>query len=304
MTQLFKIYLQLGGSVFLGWILGKTLPKIYADYLGKFLFWIGVPISIVVFVRKADLSGQIWLAPFTAWMAIFLGLISAWLWIKFHPKNFKDNPAQGSFLLTSMVGNTGYMGYPVILGLVNSKYFAWALFYDLMGTVIGAYGLGVFLAAKFTENRNKNKLNFFTIFLHNPALASFFIGLIVHDYQLPNLWEKGLQIFAWIALTLSLLLIGMRLSEITVWQNVPQVLVSLTIKMLFVPLILGLILLLFPVPKFAHLVLVLQMGMPPAFATLVIAEGYDLDRQFTVTALAISAIAFLFTLPLWLLLFG
>jgi malate permease and related proteins len=51
------------------------------------------------------------------------------------------------------------------------------------------------------------------------------------------------------------------------------------------------------------LVIVLQMAMPPAFATLVIAEAYDLDRELTVTTLAIGSVALLLLLPLWLWLF-
>jgi predicted permease len=45
------------------------------------------------------------------------------------------------------------------------------------------------------------------------------------------------------------------------------------------------------------------MGMPPALATLVIAETFDLDRDLAVTALAVGMIVLLFTLPVWLCLF-
>lgn len=44
--------------------------------------------------------------------------------------------------------------------------------------------------------------------------------------------------------------------------------------------------------------------MPPAIATLVLTEEYDLDRELTVTALAVGYLAALFTLPLWLGLWG
>jgi len=53
-----------------------------------------------------------------------------------------------------------------------------------------------------------------------------------------------------------------------------------------------------------RLVLVLQTAMPPAFATLVIAEAYDLDRDLAVTALAVGTIGILFLLPVWIYLFG
>lgn len=52
------------------------------------------------------------------------------------------------------------------------------------------------------------------------------------------------------------------------------------------------------------MVIVLQMAMPPAFATLVLAETFNLDRDLAVTALAVGSIVLLFTLPLWLWLFS
>jgi hypothetical protein len=78
---------------------------------------------------------------------------------------------------------------------------------------------------------------------------------------------------------------------------------SLGIKMLLVPLILGTTLPLFGLTGATAQVIVLQMGMPPAFATLVIAETFNLDRDLAVTALAAGSIVLLVTLPIWLWLF-
>ncbi len=59
--------------------------------------------------------------------------------------------------------------------------------------------------------------------------------------------------------------------------------------MLLVPLILAAGLPLVGVTGSPQLVLALQMAMPPAFATLVLAEVYNLDRDLTVTALAVGS---------------
>jgi len=42
----------------LGFILGGKLPKVVPVYLGQFLFWIGVPISIVAFLRGLIYQNQ------------------------------------------------------------------------------------------------------------------------------------------------------------------------------------------------------------------------------------------------------
>jgi predicted permease len=74
--------------------------------------------------------------------------------------------------------------------------------------------------------------------------------------------------------------------------------------MVVVPLVMGYSLRSFGITGLPHLVIVLQMAMPPAFATLVIAEAYDLDRDLAVTTLAMGSGVILLTLPLWLWLFA
>jgi malate permease and related proteins len=312
--NLLKLYIPLVGWVGLGLILGYRLPKTIPPYLGKFLFWVGVPFSIMVFLRQADLSGNVWVAPAVAWTAIALGAGLGWIWINRYYCDRRltsqkqkllvwSKPTQGSFLLAAMVGNTGYLGYPVILTLVGTKYFAWAIFYDTLGSTLGAYGLGAVLAAQFGMSAQSHQLLLLAI-LKNPALWSFWLGLGLRSVALPFAIEQTFHLGAWAVIALSLLLLGMRLSQLTSWKSVKQASVSLSIKMLIVPLIVGISLPWLGVTGWPHLVLVLQSAMPPAFATLVLTEAYDLDRELTVTALAMGSIATLLLLPIWLWLFS
>ncbi|WP_096607848.1 AEC family transporter [Calothrix sp. NIES-2100] len=305
MTNLLELYAKLVGLGLLGFILGRKLPNTVPSGLAQFLFYVGVPISIVSFLYQTDLNGQIWIAPAIAYLAILLGALLAWVaikWQAYMTNTMPQQPTQGSLLLAAMVGNTGYLGFPITLAMVGEKYFAWALFYDLLGSLFGAYGLGVALAATFGRNVSNYWQITKAIFI-NPALWSFGFGLLLRQVTIPNLVEFCLDKLAWIAVALSLVLIGMRLSQLKSWSSLPQVGISLAIKMLIVPLILGSILPLFGVTGSAALVIVLQMAMPPAFATLVIAETFNLDRDLAVTALAAGAIVLLVTLPFWLWLF-
>jgi hypothetical protein len=266
---------------------------------------VGVLISIVSFLRQANLSRQIWVAPAVAYLAILLGAFLAWLWIKgqaYFKNTIPQQQTQGSFILASMLGNTGYLGFPIILAMVGKEYFAWALFYDLLGSFPGTYGLGVLLASRFSSDK-QNQQQFLKAILINPALWSFGFGLLFREVKIPTLVEFSLEKFAWSVITLSLVLIGMRLGQLNSWHSLPKAGMSLVIKMLIVPLILSSILPLFGLTGPTAQVIVLQMAMPPAFGTLVIAETFNLDRDLAVTTLAIGAIVLLITLPLWLWLF-
>jgi predicted permease len=320
-ANLLRLYVPLLGIGGLGLLLGYKLPPRIPQYLGKFLFWGGVPLSIFAFLRQSDLSESVWLAPVIAWVAMLTGAGLAWAWIWLatqrnlgqrnlggdrpslsEPPSLQNRPAQGSFVLAAMVGNTGYLGYPVALAVVGPTYFGWAIFYDTLGSTLGAYGLGVLIAARLGASH----LAYGALaraLLINPALWSFGLGLLSRDMPLPLGVEQGLQRLAWGIVMLALLLLGMRLSQLQSWSRLAQAAVGLSIKMVLVPLGIGVGLLAVGLPEPARLVLVLQMAMPPAFATLVIAEAYDLDRELTVTALALGSGGLFLTLPVWLLLF-
>ncbi len=309
--KLLELYMPIAGGVLLGWFLGYILPKSVPAYLGQFLFWIGVPISIVAFLRRTNLSGPIWIAPVAAWAAILLGAGLAWAGIKIRTyfqsnvgvEGDREEQNKGSFLLASMLGNTGYLGYPVTLALVGQEYFGWAVFYDLLGSTLGTYGLGVALAARFgTGVHSFGPL--LGVVVKTPALWSLGFGLAFRLLPLPDLVDTSLQRFGWTIIALSLILIGMRLSQLSSWGSVRQASISLGIKMLLVPLVLGYGLRGLGVTGLPLLVILLQMAMPPAFATLIIAEAYNLDRDLAVTAIALGTAFLFFTLPIWLWLFG
>jgi predicted permease len=215
-------------------MLERKLPATFPTHLAQFLFWVGVPISIVAFLRQTDLSQQIWIALVIAYLAILLGVFLAWLVIKgqAYLKNSQPQPStQGSLILASMLGNTGYLDFPITLAMVGKEYFAWALFYDLLGSVFGAYGLGVLLATRF-GNTIQNHGHMAKAILINPALWSFGYGLLFSQVAMPNMVEIGLEKLAWCAIALSLILIGMRLSGLNSWYKLKPAGISLFIKML------------------------------------------------------------------------
>lgn len=306
-SQLLHLYQGLIGGVVFGLILSRILPPRVPGYLGQFLFWIGAPIAIVGFLRQADLSGAIWLAPVIAWISIFLGMVLAWLWIRIRRRSPTLKPwsqaTRGSFILSSILGNTGYLGLPIVLSLVGPKYFGWAVFYDGLGSAIGTYGLGVLLAARFGLGA-QNPVQLIAVMFRNPALWSLGFGLLFRQIPLPPVAEQGLRMGAWSVVGLSLVLMGMRLSQLSSWRCVQQASVSLAIKMLIVPLIMGTVLAMLGFRGVPLLVIVLQMATPPAFAVIVFAEAFNLDRQLSVTAVAMGLATLLFTLPFWLFVFG
>lgn len=306
MEYLLSLYLKLGSGILAGLLLGYLLPNTVPQRIGQFLFWVGVPLGVLIFLRQADLSGPVWLAPVLAWSAILLSAGIAWLWMSKRrecPVGLQAKPVQGSFFLAAMIGNTGYLGYPVALTLVGPQYFAWTLLYDIFGSTLGAYSFGVALAAHFGTEQLTRK-QFLQAILINPTLWSLGFGLLLKAIPLPRVVEQTLEHLAWTIVASAIVLIGMRLRQLSSWHRFEQAAIAVVIKMLVVPLILGFSLAQLGFTGWPQLAIVLQAAMPPAFSTLVIAEAYSLDRDLSVSALALGTTGLLVMLPVWLWLFG
>lgn len=311
-SALAALYSKLIGGVACGWVLAHFLPSTTPQKLGRFQYWVGVPLGMVIFLRWADLTGAVWLAPVLAWTVTFTSATIAWLWLQ--RAAFAQAKSEGTFILSVMFGNTGYIGYPIALSLVGETYFGWVVFYDLLGTTLGAYGLGVFFANAFSSAPLKLKPWQYALkILRNPVWWSFGLGLGLRQVALPDALEGTLRSVGWTLIMTSLVLIGMRFAQLRAWHHWRSSLVSITIKMLLVPLVFGLSLKALAialggaqsaVPPALQLTLVLQMAMPPAFATLVISEAYDLDQEFAVTVILLGSALLLVLLPFWLWLFG
>jgi malate permease and related proteins len=303
-TKLLQIYLPLVSGVTIGWLSCRWLPAQTPFYLGKSLFWVGVPISVFVFLRRTDLSGSVWLAGGVAWAVMLAGLGLMYITLNYGQHGWRrvDRPTQGTALLATMLGNTGYLGFPIVLTLYGDAGFAWALFYDLLGTTLGAYGAGAVIASRYGAVE-RSGWSIVQTGLANPTIVAFILGL-GYRQPLPAPIETGLAIVAWGAIALALLLIGLRLGQLTTLQQLRQTRWPLALKMLLLPFGVWVLCGCLPMPPIAKQVLVLQAAMPPAFATVVLTEQYKLDPELAVAVVAGGTILLLFTLPLWLWLTG
>lgn len=303
MDALAPLYGKLVGGVACGWCLGQFLPTTLPRQIGQFQYWVGVPLGMVIFLRWADLSSSVWLAPVLAWVVTLTSAAIAWLWLQRNP--LPHTTSEGTFILSVMFGNTGYLGYPIALSLVGEQYFGWVVFYDLLGTTLGAYGLGAFFANAFSSQPIQFKpWEQFLKIARNPVWWSFGLGLSLRTVELPSSAETTLRSVGWLLIMTSLVLIGMRFSQLRSWQHWHSSLVSISLKMLLIPLSFGLLLKTLGLTSELQLTLVLQMAMPPAFATLVVSEAHDLDRELAVTVILLGSTLLLLLLPLWLWLFG
>ena len=134
--------------------------------------------------------------------------------------HWQQRPWQGSFLISSMLGNTGFVGLAIAPVFVNSQAQSWLVLYSVTQNIVGTYGIGVFLASYFgrpdQDNRGWTQLR---DVLTVPSLWAFAISTATRSIDIPPLIETGLHGSIWLVIPAALLLMGIRLSQIRGWQS-------------------------------------------------------------------------------------
>lgn len=313
---------------------GGSLEKRFAEILAKLLYQIGIPIGVANFIRKADLNSSAWIAPLVAWIAIILAIGLSRLILK---SSRKSRPLQTrkSYVILSYLGNTSYLGFPVILLLpqLGAQYFSSAVLYDILGTLPAGYGLGVLIARSTIQRTHSSTMqqdssseswphdgattgdgqtqpsrpespikaiiNAIAEIIKNPTLYAFFVGLYLKPLELPDAVINILNAIGWGSIMVALLVMGMRAQQLRFKGELRLAIQPVIIKTILTPLLIGTGLTMLGLDGPQRLVLVLQAGMPCAFASLVLAENYDLDIKITVASIFMSFIVFAFMLPIW-----
>lgn len=329
--------------------IGKPLQKKLPDLLARALYLVGIPIGVANFIRKADLNASVWLSPVIAWAGVILAIVLSGLILR-SSKQKKSPRTKGSFVLLSYLGNTSYLGFPVILLLpqLGAQFFSSAVLYDILGTLLAGYGLGVFIAKNATLKADQNlKISSESLsegieasakeageastnatasaaesgsstsssgrwrtlydslleITKNPVFYAFFIGLYLKTIAISDGVAAVLNAIAWGSIMIALVVMGMRAEQLKSGGNLRLSFQPVVIKTILVPLIMGAGLTVFGFDGPQRLVLVLQASMPCAFASLVLAENYDLDLNLTVSSILLSCLVFAFAMPIWVLMF-
>jgi malate permease and related proteins len=315
---LFHAYESLFIWISLGIFLVRVLPNSVPRLLGRSLFWVGMPVEIFALARRTDFSKLIWLAPTATVCTLSIGLGLALGLLQLGERwpqdwlGLQSEPRKGSFVLSSMLGNTGFVGLAIAASILNPDNLGLAAFFTVMHNAMGLYGAGVLVADRFGEKEVGDEpsencapkvrpwwKSLLTV-LKVPSLWAFLLGASTQSVALAEVAEVSLQKSIWVVIPCGFLLMGMRLSQLKNLRSLACGLVPAVIKVVLMPTIIALITPVLGIVGEPRLALVLMAGTPTALTALVLAEEYNLDRELIASSIAISMLLLIPLVPLWL----
>lgn len=161
--------------LFIGLILQRTrrFPKDAAASLNAYVIYVALPAVILVEIPKLILNVQAIIPIIAAWVVMLASALLVFVVAKLMRWSLA---VTGALMLTVMLGNTSFVGFPLLKAYLGPEAIAHAILYDQFGTFIALNTLGV-IAANYYGRDHSEAPTFGSVV---KAIATFppFIALI------------------------------------------------------------------------------------------------------------------------------
>ncbi len=260
------------------------------EILSKIVLYIALPSMIFVNLREANISPNMLLLPILGIATSIILCVIAYIYCR--ARNYSKRTAW-TIMIASSIMNTGFIGFPVSLGVFGNEGFLNALFFDLStSAMIVIYG--VILAKEFGGDRREVIKNTVTFI---PLWAVIF-GLIFNVFNIPLIYvvENILDYFAQATIPLIMIAIGLSLDYRNIKDYLSDSIAVSTFKLVLAPAIMLVLVSLLNINGMAFNIAILEAGMSTAGNSLVLAVQYDLDADLMSSLIFATVVLSVFTL--------
>lgn len=290
-TTILSIILMIG----LGYVLKRIdfLSQNDVEPLNKIVMYILLPCMIFSALYTADLSliPKLGILPFIILASSFVTGVVSYLILK---KLHYDDKKLWSVLVTVMIANTAFMGYPVNIGIFGHPGFLRAIFCDIATMCIFLI-LSFVLVLKFGGTL---KTAIKKIALFPPLWAIIFgLGLNILNIPIGDVLTNTVNYLGDGAIPLIMISLGLSINLAGLSRSKSMVTFTSIMKLLFFPLIAFIIVTYLGLVDLQYNVTVIEAAMPSGMLSLLLAITYKLDYELTSDCILINTVISLITLP-------
>ncbi|GGY67021.1 hypothetical protein GCM10011613_08850 [Cellvibrio zantedeschiae] len=201
-------------------------------------------------------------------------------------------------MLTVPLGNTGFVGIPLVEALLGSDAVPYAILYDQFGTFVALNTLGSFVAAYYSGGVVSWKKLAKTI-LSFPPFIALVVAFVTLFLQFPD-WLSGvLQRISSTLVPVVMVAVGMQWRLRLERDLIAPLTVGLVATLFLTPLLAWIILHLMGINNLAAQVVILEAAMPAMISAGVLAINYQLAPRLASSLVGYSLLLSLATVWAW-----
>lgn len=281
----------------------KAIPGNTHVALNSYVIYVALPALALIHVPRIELQTELLFPVATAWI-LFLTAIPV---VLMAARRFRwSRQTTGCLILTAGLGNTAFLGYPVIEALYGADGVQVALLVDQPGTFVATSTLGIVVAGIFSEGR-KRKREVARNVLTFPPFIVFFLALLMNisGLQARGIPLEVLEVFAATLTPIALISIGLQLKISGAGVELRPLALGLLYKLMLAPaLIFGLYVVIFGQSGLMIQVSIMQAAMPPMITGSIIAATYGLNSRLAALMAGVGVPMAIVTLAFWYFFLG
>ncbi len=262
--------------------------------LNKIVVNIAIPSLIFLAMYTADLSNIKVLIPITL-ICIVTGSLSGLLVYLFSIARGYSKKTKWTLVGTSTLFNSGFLGYPVVLGIFGASGLVRAVFYD-MGSTILFLCLGILFIIIF-EGKYTSIIRRTFLF---PPIWGIILGILANFMHL-NIGVLPLNVLQYLsgaAIPIIMISLGLSLEVGGLKNYLGAASFVSFIRLAVSPVIAISIIYILGLTGLESTVTIIEAGMPSAMLSLVLAASYDLDIKAAAACIFLSTVLSMISLPI------
>ncbi|MDR2261224.1 MAG: AEC family transporter [Azoarcus sp.] len=274
----------------------KVLPNNAADVLNRVVLYLCFPAAILLYLPRLRFDWRVAGLAATPWL---LGL-AAWgmLWLIGRRLHLRPD-VYAALLLCVLLGNTGFIGYPMVRALAGEQVVAYAVVYDQFGNGLILSTVGMYICARYGGGA---RLSFAAIarrILCFPPTVALILALTVVPEALPGWLGHALESLADALLPLVMLAVGCSLRFRMPAEEIRPLALGLVLKLALLPALAFGGSLLAGMRGDMLAANVLEAAMPSMITAGVLAIAHNLAPQLAAALVGYGILASMLTVPLW-----
>lgn len=276
----------------------RRMPGVPADAdrsLNLYVIYVALPALVLVQAPKLVLSAVLLTPVLMAWTSVLfssllvLGACRLFRW----PRDIT-----GSLLLMVPLGNTAFLGIPMVELFYGSGGVAFAILYDQFGSFLALSSYGALIIALYSDGERPSPARIATRIVLFPPFIALGVALIVRSTPFPAWAATLLNLTAGSLVPVVMVAIGFQLRLRMVSSERLPLLFGLTARLLGTPLVFIAACMLLGLRGPAVQVSLFETAMPPMVAAGALASMAGLGPRLTAAMVGYGILASFLTLPL------
>lgn len=290
-------FILMGVFVGLGFLFRfiKVFPDQTAQVLNMIALYVSLPAVILLKISQLEFSADMLVPAVFPWVML---IVSAAL-VYFVGKHMRwSRDIMAVLLLVVPIGNTSFMGIPMVNAFYGDHGLPYVIIYDQLGTMVifAVYG-SIILAV----HGSKGPVNIWKIFRKAvlfPSTLALIAGILLRNWQYPEALEKQLQIMASMITPLVMIAMGFQF-RVRLSPGVMRPLsFGLAVKLIVAPLTAMFACHLFGLNGLAADITVFEAGMPPMVTAGALAITAEIMPELAAALVSLGMVLAFVSLPL------